>query len=378
MKVGMVSPFRVQCGNAQHTENLVIELVKQVDSFKIFAENVIPPETEIGPINKNIHIDYERCWQRGQGFEILERKIKEYSPNVIHIQFVGGLFNELSYDPNSAFQKIIENLRNVGIKIILYMHDVPEYFPDEKQIYNWYKNLQAIFFVANPSTKNGIKKWFPEAQVYIIPLGTPNVTITDKLLARQKLGLNEKDFILMQPGFYGKNKGMKEIIDNIQHIHIPNFKMVFAGTMHPFSMDLDKVYMKECIKSALKVKDRVIFVNKFLTKDEIDLYCSAADFFISNQSMIFGYAGTASVHGLLPFGKPLILSTSPKLSAFTDNVDCKKFAPNHLVETIMDLYTKTEIQKQLSNGALELAEKTSCKNVSKQCVEIYNKVCKIK
>jgi hypothetical protein len=113
-------------------------------------------------------------------------------------------------------------------------------------------------------------------------------------------------------------------------------------------------------------------------KDEIDLYCSAADFFISNQSMIFGYAGTASVHGLLPFGKPLILSTSPKLSAFTDNVDCKKFAPNHLVETIMDLYTKTEIQKQLSNGALELAEKTSCKNVSKQCVEIYNKVCKIK
>ena len=118
MRLGIISTFRDFCGIAKYTENLVNELSKLVE-LKVFAEILEPPQVETELINPNIKIDFERCWRRYQNFEDLEKKIIEYSPSIAHIQFVAGLFNELSFNPNSPFQKFLSNLRQKGIKIII-------------------------------------------------------------------------------------------------------------------------------------------------------------------------------------------------------------------------------------------------------------------
>jgi len=376
MKVGIVSSFRAQCGVALHTENIVSETVKLVDSLKIFAEYIMPPDKELPSRFPELQIDYERCWYRDAHLDLLETKILEYSPDIVEIEFNSGFFLEWQYQINSPFQNFVANLKSNGIKIIFYVHDVPTEFPYPPQLREWYKKIDVPMMVGNSSLVGGIKRWYPEADVHIMRTYVPKTNVYKKDVARQKLNLKQEDFLITQTGFYSTDKGMKELIETIPDIHIPNLKIVFAGGIHPFAFDDNRMYIKNCIQAAIKnkVTDKIVFVNKsFLTKEEFELYCSATDFFIFNMASLFGLGGSMSGGLATPFGKPILTSKSTRLLEFTDEVNCKKFNSDQLAETVMNVYKDKEMQKKISEGALNMAQELSAEKSAKRIVELYQK-----
>ena len=258
LRVGVVSTYRVQCGVSLHIENITNETSKLVESMKIFAEHINPPDKETPPRYPENPVEFERCWRRGERFDNLQAKILEYSPDIVEIQFNAGLMSEGNYNPNSHFQHFVSNLKDKGIKVVFYVHDVPKFicegYYDSQQLYQWYKKIDVNLISGNPFIKEGILKWYPEAKIFEIPVYVPKTTAYPKEIARKALNLRQEDFLITQLGFYGINKGMKEIIEAIPNIPIPNLKIVFAGSLHPFAMDSDKVYMMECIRSAIKNK----------------------------------------------------------------------------------------------------------------------------
>jgi hypothetical protein len=376
MRVGIVSTFRVTCGVGIYCEQLSEELSKLCD-LKIFAENLIPPQVENAPLGQS-PINYERCWLRGGNYESLQQKILEYKPDIVHVQFVSGLFSSLDYNPDSAFQKFISNLRVAGIKPVLTFHDIPEYphyQGGNPQMQKWYEKLQAKFIVLNINMSACLREWYQQADITLIPLGTPFCKTYDKMEAREKLKLNKDDFILMQLGFYGVDKGMLEIIEALPNMKIPNLKLVFAGGFHPLTVDVHRQHVKECIVKALKlgVAKQIVFVNKLLTEDEMDLWGSASDMLILNHKLVFSHGGSASAHRILQFKKPIVMSDSPKLSEFIDKVQCVKTPSNRIAETVNGLYADKVLQEKISQGAYEHALKTSFKAVAEKHLEVYNK-----
>jgi glycosyltransferase involved in cell wall biosynthesis len=372
MKVAIVSTFRTMCGIALYTENLVNDLSKLTE-LKIFAELLETPQTEKEALNKDIHIDFERCWSRYRHFEELEKKIIDYSPDIVHVQFVAGLFNELSFNPNSMFHRFLSNIRQKGIKIVITLHDVPGEFSNPEQLLQWYKNFDAHFIGINNEMVGGLKKWYPDAQATVIPIGSIRFVPYDKNEARKILKLNENDFILTQIGFYGADKGMLEIIQSVTKISIPKFKLAFAGGFHPLATAFYKPYVGDCIKTAIKlgVANKIIFLGKLLSEDEINLWASATDFIIVNLKSIFGYSGSASIKRTLVAGKPILIGDDSRLSEFKDNVNCIKFSQDNIAKKIIWLYEHPEIQKLIIEGALQYARETTFDIVAQKHMDVY-------
>lgn len=364
MKIAHISTYRVSCGVGIYLEQLVNSLSTLCEN-KVFAETIIPPQVENEPLDKSIKIPYERCWTRNCGYDLLEKKLLEYKPDIAHFQFVSGVYSELAYAPNSPFQQFLAKLRANGISLSFTFHDIPEFFDQATQLKEWYKNLQAKFFVMNPAMLEGIKKWYPEADVSLIPLGTPTLNV---------LAVKRNDyFTITQVGFYGTDKGMLDIVKAIPDIKIPNFKIVFAGGFHPLASPQHRPYVRECITTAIKlgVADKVVFVNKLLSENEVDEKILQSDLLILNQQMVFGYSTSASAHRILTAYKPIVMSQSPKLSEFKDGETCLKCSGDKIAETINKLYLDKQLCDELAKNAYDYGVSTSFDKIAKRHVEVY-------
>jgi len=372
-RIAMMSTHRVTCGVALYQEELSNELSK-ISEIKVFAENIIPPQVENAPLNPSIKLNYERCWTRGQGYNEVEKKILEYKPDILHVQFVAGVFGSLDYKVDSPFQKFIETLRNNGIKICITLHDIPHHGHGSTELTEWYKALHAKFFVMNIDMSAILREWYVDADINLIPLGTPIFTPSDKKEARTKLGLSQDDFILSQIGFLGIDKDMLSIVKAIPSVKIPNFKLIFAGGFHPLASPVHRPHVLECMKTAVKlgVQKQIVFANKVLTEEEINLYASASDFLILNQEMVFGGSTSASAHRILCAGKPIIMSQSGKLSEFIHTVNCVKCYPDKISDTLNSLYADKALQEKIAMGALQHAQETSFAIVAQKTLEVYN------
>ncbi len=373
-RIAMVSTFRISCGVGIYCEELVNSLSKIAD-VKVFAEKLIGDQKENESLDSSIKIDYIRCWQRGSDYKELQQKILECVPDTCHIQYVAGVFGTLDYKIDSPFQKFVEALRNAGIKIVLTLHDIPHHDHGSTELMQWYKNLQAKFIIMNIDMSAILREWYPDADINLIPLGTPIFTTIPTIEAKKKLGLNENDFIMTQVGFFGIDKGMLGIVKAVPNINIPNFKLVFAGGFHPLASPIHKPHVLECMKFAIlnKITNKVVFVNKILSEDEINLWASASDFLILNQEMIFGASTSASAHRILCAGKPVIMSQSGKLSEFIHGIHCVKTYPEDISKTINSLFADKTLQETLSKNVVEYAKKTSFEIVAKKHLEVYLK-----
>lgn len=380
VKVAWISTFRTQCGLATYIEYLLKPLSKLVE-IKIFSEKIFSPFTETEPIlqNKDILVNHERCWDRrdfAQGnYKVLQEKIIEYSPDILHLNFVAGIFAELNYNPNSPFQNFIKNLRDNGIKIVMTLHDIPISFPDSKQLSNWYRNLDAKFIVFNPDTVKALQRWCSKEKIFLIPHATWDIPTIAKKEARQKLKLKEEDFLLVQIGFYGIDKGMEELISAIPKIPIKNIKLVFAGGFLYPIMDVNKVYIQNCIKLALRLnlQNKVVFLGKFLSDEEIDLWCSAADFLVLNSKMPFAYSTSGSIHRIMSAGKPILLNDNPRLSEFIDGTNCIKMTNDTIVEKLISLYNDNILQEKIVIGIIDYSKQTTFDIIARKYLEMYQK-----
>lgn len=370
-RIGMVSTWRVQCGVAKYTEALCQELNKIVE-LTVYAEDIWQQEKEEPPIAEGVRT--VRCWHRHEEpYDRLYNHIVEDLPDIVHIQYDGAMYSQ------KAVVKLTDRLHKAGIKTVITLHEVPKFNPT-LFVGEWYKNVNSCFITTNKLMDKELKKWFSKAKTTIIPLGSTLFSPVSRMDARNKLKLPHNIFLIVQFGYYGMDKGMEPLIKAIPKIleEIPNAILAFPGGLHPLAPSIHKNYMKQCLKTALKLglQNKILFPGKLLFGKEIDLWLSAANILVLNHQPIFGtYSASACGHRILCAKRPIIMNAdATRLSEFEDGVHCLKAKNEELADKIITLSKNYRLQNRIIKGALKYAQETSFKNIAQKHLEVYKNV----
>ncbi|MCB0804891.1 MAG: glycosyltransferase [Bacteroidales bacterium] len=124
----------------------------------------------------------------------------------------------------------------------------------------------------------------PLAKLQVIRHGVPEIKLgTDE--AKNKIGLPEKK-IIMTFGLLTRNKGLETVIRAMPEIvkKHPDVVYLCLGKTHPTVKKVSGEEYREFLESLVKelhVEDTVIFKNKFLSDEDLEVYLAAADFLIT-------------------------------------------------------------------------------------------------
>jgi glycosyltransferase involved in cell wall biosynthesis len=276
---------------------------------------------------------------------------------------------------------LTKTLEEHGLPLVYTFHDILQ-FRNNYNVSMWYSNIKNVV-VTNPAEDAELRKWNSNVNAKVIPLGSTIFTPTPQKQARQELGLYQEPFILCQPSFYGADKGQLELIEAFNEFqkYTPNALLVFAGCLHPLAPSIHREYMKEVFKKVLKLGlvNSVIFVGRFLSEDELNLWLSASDCLVLNHKQIFGCVGSSAIaHRILCAGKPLIFGNDSRLSEYRDMKQCVKLDGTQadLVGALKFAYSSDPLKEVIAREAAKYAHETSFEKVAQNHMEFYKEILK--
>lgn len=379
MKVAMVSTYRCACGVAKYLEELSNELSKLCE-LKIFAEKT---SDELKPINPNINICYERCYTRGGGYNELYQKLLEYKPDIVHVQFETSMFQESYIPTNNPFLNFLGDLRKNNIKTYMTFHTVLPHsnynMAEANLISAWYKSLNSKAILGNEAVRNELLKWNPGGDASVIPLGSTIFQSIPKEEAAKKLGFDANKIYIVQPGFYGADKGMVQLVRLMRILlqKYPNLQLVFAGGLHPMAPEAWRIHTRECIKEIItsRLTKNVVMLGKFISEEELNLWLGLADIVMQNYHWVSGlYSASANAHRLLCCNRPIIMNAQDvRLSEFVNDVHCAKAVDENMPEVILKCLENKTFVKKISEGASKYSHETTFESAAKKHMELYQR-----
>ncbi len=346
--IAMVSTYPPQvCGIGKYTYDLVTHLEKNHSKdYKIKIVQIEPKRHE--------KEDYVR----------LKEKIGNC--DLVHIQ------DTLTwYGNRTAYVNFLKEYKG---KAIITLHEVGT------EQYDWYGDVWRYvqFIVGNDKMYNAVNPLLGgNGMIDVIPLGATISKPIDTKIAREKLGFKVDEKVIVCPGFYGADKGMDEMVEALSILKRDgmNVKLVFAGGIHPNAPQIHWDYLKQV---AIRVKELNLFrditiTNRYLSEDEMDLYCSAGDIIAINHKFIFGcLSASALAKRVLSFGKPLIMSNDVRLSEYEDGKNCLRVeGVGDIIKGIKELTLNKGMYDKLGEGAKIYANKTSWDRVAWTHARLY-------
>ena len=119
----------------------------------------------------------------------------------------------------------------------------------------------------------------------VVPHGVPRLPFVDPDLVKPRLGLQVAPMILSF-GLIGPGKGYESVIEAMPMVALadPTAYYVILGATHPELLRREgEAYRNKLQRLAvtLGVSDRVLFVDRFVTRDELGTWLTAADIFVT-------------------------------------------------------------------------------------------------
>jgi glycosyltransferase involved in cell wall biosynthesis len=303
------------------------------------------------------------------GVEIIEETINQINPDIIII------YNDIIVTCNHL--NVLNNLRyekGYNFKVMSYLDLVYEY---EKPLYIDFVNRHVDFIcVFSECWKNNlIKMGIKENKIEVIPHGlNENVVKLDKSKCREELGLNEKDFIILNANRNSYRKAtyltvssfvkfLKKCISENES-ESQRIKLLLHCDMdNKTGYDISEITKIECIKEGLDydrvVNHHIIRLSNIRIDDEtmIKLY-NACDMGI-NTCVGEGFGLCSFEH--ISLGKPQVVSN---VGAHKDIFEgYSEFTVNPVCEYYISPHTDTHV------GFIEIC---SAKDFSQKMSVIYN------
>lgn len=155
----------------------------------------------------------------------------------------------------------------------------------QKEIMEVLINKSQAVVSLSPKGKELLNDLFPTLlmdKVIVIPHGVPQFDYQQGL-AKYRLGLGN-DFVMMTFGLIGRSKGLEYAIKSLQGLELPNFKYLIVGKTHPNVLAHEgESYRFELqnLVDELKLTDKIIFVDEFLSDEQLKEYLTACDIYLS-------------------------------------------------------------------------------------------------
>lgn len=175
---------------------------------------------------------------------------------------------------------------NLKIPLLTIFHTIlREPSVRQKEIMEVLINKSQAVVSLSPKGKELLNDLFPTLlmdKVIVIPHGVPQFDYQQGL-AKYRLGLGN-DFVMMTFGLIGRSKGLEYAIKSLQGLELPNFKYLIVGKTHPNVLAHEgESYRFELqnLVDELKLTDKIIFVDEFLSDEQLKEYLTACDIYLS-------------------------------------------------------------------------------------------------
>ncbi|MGB9856658.1 MAG: glycosyltransferase family 4 protein [Dictyoglomaceae bacterium] len=360
-----------ECGIATFT----YDLVNAIDMyFPYFKTQVIVMEEKDKEYDFDEKVIYKiKDWEPKTYIEVAKH-VNRSDIEIINIQHEFGIFGGKDGEYLEFF------LDNVEKPIVTTLHTVlPQ--PDEgkrKMIQKIAQRSEKLIVLSNTAVQILNSAYnIPKEKITVIHHGVPIYNSLSKEEAKSKLGLSDK-IVLSTFGLINPGKGIEYALSGIALAveKYPNIVYLILGETHPKVKKLyGENYREKLIEMVkkLNIENNVIFVNKYLTKEELLEYLIATDIYITpylNRDQIC--SGTLAY--AIGFGKAII--STPYLYAEEMLSDRRgllvEFRNSKAIfEAIDKILKDPEFMKSLEEKALKFGKQMRWPYIAFKYVELF-------
>ncbi len=363
MQVAMVTSWRVRCGIARYTSELVAAL-----------QNL--PECKVSVVPSGVQVWMEQGrplgWWRERIYW-MEATEATRDADLVHIQFAPHFFGGL---------KPLRNLfpfflRQLDKPTIVTVHEVDTTgSPLVRFIKVWvqkrlFRTKRISHLIALSSFVAEQLKGLGHERVTVIPMWVPKPEISlSPEDAKQKLGLTER-FVVTAFGFIVPRRGYETLLEALTLLPEETL-LVFAGGPHP--LDRTGYYAKlMALISEHPFRCR-IHVTGYLPERDVDLWLAASDVVVAPFRYL---SGSASLMRVLAHFKPIVASDLPPLRELAEQSGALILVPvgdaNAFAEAISRLKHPEE-RKRYELAAKNFAELQTVQKVALMHFQLYESV----
>lgn len=357
-KIIFLTTWGVRCGIAQYSKYLFDELNK------------------INGVSGKVHIHEMNNRERKYK---LDKKHGVDSNDLVHIQHEFGIWPE--------------HTPEIDGKLLITFHTISDFEKMRYTTRKFEKNYNVVGYIvhnedsrANLDTKKDI--WTISHGSTIIPRiydgidnnidNNINNIDKEKIETRRRLGLDwigeDRKKVGFVFGYQSGDKNYERLVNVARRVGV---RLIISGAPRK-EVKIDKSIFdnkKGKGKKHDKRKDDIIFVNRFLNEDEVNLYALASDFLLFDYAGKRHYSVSGAMHRVIGSGRPVICSDILHFGDIRNNAECLKFKDSSGLERKIRLLleNKDGSYDRLGVAAREYAEKTSWENVAERHLEIYRK-----
>jgi len=270
-----------QCGIGTFAQDLRSTILKYDNTSLAYvvAINDIGKKYEYEPVVK-CEIDQEDL----DSLDKAARYINESGADVVSVQHEFGIWGGFEGEFVSYF------LKRLKIPVITSFHTVP-LIKTAKRRENRIRLIRSMakyckkIVVVIEEAKNQLNKEYgiPVKKIAVIPHGAPDMEFIETENGKEKAGLSGKK-VISTFGLISPNKGIDYVIEAMPKILAKHPAAVYQilGRPHPASAQAKEFYKKiEQRVKDLNLENNVLFVNKYLSIEEIIKYLQATDIYIT-------------------------------------------------------------------------------------------------
>ena len=327
MKVAYVSSYPPrECGLATFTA----DLANAVDEYKILDPGVI-----IAVNAQGATYDYDTRVI----FQIERDSIESYIDAASHINSsdinVVSLQHEFALFGGNGGEYITTFLEHLHKPIITTLHTIP--YPDStnrRDILKSIANLSHSIVVTCSNAANILKEEYNiKNKICVIPHGCPAVPSNNREKIKASLGFDDR-ILISTFGFVSSKKGIEYVINALPAIikRDPRVTYIVIGETHPEKRKKEGEKYREFLSTLVDkygLERHVIFINRFLTTEELITYLEATDIYVvpyitkdqvSSGTLAYALAaGKAIISTPFPHAQELLSEGRGLLCEFEDS-----------------------------------------------------------
>lgn len=387
--MGGVMPVPAVCGGA--IETLVTSIVKKYssnDGFQLTVCSVYHPEAV--KVAKQ-YPDVRFFWTHTRNIKYMFMHAiflgirmttgKCIRPLQRHYNEIAKLFQKEKFDliiaeggDTQAIADVAKGYRREQFANHIHIH----YLPPENIVENYGHVIGVSEFV----TEEYLKVCKTPVKAHVLKNAIDVERFSQKVLEeqkrsiRKKLGLSEKDFVILYVGRIMEIKGVLELMQAVTGLEDEHIKLLIMGSANSGKWSFSN-YERKVKKFAKRNKERIIFTG-YVDNSEVYKYAAVAD--IQCLPTLVAEAAPLVVLEAMAEGLPLIVTKSGGVIEYIDKSTTLIIEQENVIENLKRaiIYMKEhpEVRRQMSENARMQSKKYDEEIYYKNFVEMVNRIMK--
>ncbi|MEI7603527.1 MAG: glycosyltransferase [bacterium] len=300
--------------------------------------------------------------------------INQSSADIVNLQHEFGLFGGVDGDYILPMIDMLEK------KLVSCFHSILQE-PDEHKKYiikRIIEKSEAVIAMSENSRQILINVYdCPEEKAVLIYHGVPDFTFEDTIKYKERLNIETERMLLMS-GLLGPGKGIEYVINSMPKIIeiFPNTKFYIVGQTHPSLLRSEKEAYREKLQEIieeLNLSNNIIFINKYLTLEELKDYYLAADIFLTPHldpqqptSGTLAYAlgaGKICISTPYNYAKEMLANGTGIIVQFKNSDDISK--------SVIEVFSDNALYNKYRNSSFQLGKQMQWPRVARRNLNLF-------